>query len=521
MKFKLGPVLSFRGSHRSEWKVSVLTATELASPAPTLQWQTNTSTGPAAKVNAKLLHAFPQPNPTTQVWRFDFSIELTAGAQSVGYRIPDFEGAWTFAVPARGAMPNMTYSSCNGFSSLKAMNDTKDPFALWRNLADAHRATPYHLMLMGGDQLYADSMFDEIGALHEWMALPHGEKIRRKFTQPMKEAVDRFYRDVYLKRWSQPDMALMLASIPSMMMWDDHDIFDGWGSYDPELQRCEVFQGLFATARKYFALYQLQLGEDEKHPAAIPGQSTFNYAVNAGDLTVLALDMRSERSDAQVISSQSWKAIYDWIDVHASSVQHLFVMSSIPVVYPDFSVLEKALSVFPGRQELEDDLRDHWNSNPHKQERLRLIHRLFAVSKEKQCRVTLLSGDVHVGALGIVRNERNGKDGSAVDVINQLTSSGIVHPAPPGMVLFFLEQMAGKELRDDRDIVSMMTEFPGTRHFYIGARNWLALEPDTGGRIWANWHVENEQYPFVKVIHPIGYKMQPAVVQEPVPQTDQ
>jgi hypothetical protein len=512
MKFKLGPVLAFRGSDQASWKVSVLIATDPLAAPPALHWQTATGSGAAALADARLLLAFPQPNPTTQVWRFDLSIELTAAAQSIAYRINDFEGARSFAVPAKGAMPNMTYSSCNGFSSLKVMNDTKDPFAMWRNLADAHRASPYHLMLMGGDQLYADSMFDEIAELHDWMALPHAEKIKRGFTQSMKEAVDRFYREVYLKRWSQPEMAAMLASVPSMMMWDDHDIFDGWGSYDPGLQQCEVFQGIFATARKYFSLYQLQLAEDEQHPAKIPNQAAFNYAVRVGDLTVLALDMRSERSDAQVLSQQSWKAIYDWMDAQANTLRHLFVMSSIPVVYPDFAVLEKALSIFPGRQELEDDLRDHWNSNPHKQERLRLIHRLFAFSEKMQCRVTLLSGDVHVGALGIVKNERSGRQGSAAGVITQLTSSGIVHPAPPGMVLFFLENMAGKEMRDDRDVVSVMTEFPGTRHFYIGARNWLALEPDQGGRIWANWHVENERHPFVKVIHPIGFELQAAVV---------
>lgn len=38
-----------------------------------------------------------------------------------------------------------------------------------------------------------------------------------------------------------------------------------------------------------------------------------------------------------------------------------------------------------------------------------------------------------------------------------------------------------------RDISSVMIEFPGTQHFYIGARNGLALEPDAQRHIWANW----------------------------------
>ena len=33
-----------------------------------------------------------------------------------------------------------------------------------------------------------------------------------------------------------------MSSIPNVMMWDDHDIFDGFGSYDKELQTCPVFK---------------------------------------------------------------------------------------------------------------------------------------------------------------------------------------------------------------------------------------------------------------------------------------
>ena len=28
------------------------------------------------------------------------------------------------------------------------------------------------------------------------------------------------------------------------MIWDDHDIYDGWGSYPAHMQNCSVFQGL-------------------------------------------------------------------------------------------------------------------------------------------------------------------------------------------------------------------------------------------------------------------------------------
>lgn len=513
MAIKLGPILSFRGVLNNSWCVSVLVATDPEDAAPALTWKLGVAATPGTP--AVSLGSYPNTAPIVQLWRFDLAIALKKSAQHASYTLEGQD--YPFSIPVKAAMPIMAYASCNGFSSLKLMNNTPNPFAQWSSLRKKHAEKGYQILMMGGDQVYADSMFDVVPALHDWLALPLEEKITHAYTAPMAKAVERFYHQLYIKRWAQPDMAAMLACIPSIMMWDDHDIFDGWGSYDPRLQASPVYQGLFVSAKACFALYQLQLGPAEVHPAAISGQTQYNLGMCLGTLTILALDMRGERTDSQVISQPSWKAVYDWMDAVTNQCSHLLVMSSIPVVYPDFTMLEKALSVFPGQQELEDDLRDHWNSNPHKQERLRLIHRLLDFSESKKCRVTLLSGDVHVGAVGVIQSTRSGGDESS-RTLTQLTSSGIVHPPPPGMVLFFLENMVGKEMGDDRDITSVMTEFPGTRQYYIGARNWLALEPDAQQRIWANWHVENEPYPFTKVIHPIDFKMAEAVIGDITPE---
>ena len=125
------------------------------------------------------------------------------------------------------------------------------------------------------------------------------------------------------------------------------------------------------------------------------------------------------------------------------------------------------------------------------------------------CRLQEMPGH---GALGMIESTRATAEEPSSQVINQLTSSGIVHPPPPGVVLFFLETVAGKKKQLDRDISSEMLEFPGTHHQYIGARNWLSLEPDAAGRIWANWYVETEPYPFTKVIHPIDFRMPAPIV---------
>lgn len=505
MAITLGPILGFRGAKDTLWNVSVLVAIEGDEP-PTITLDANAAQQP---IGVKLGNVMAGRTELT-VWRYDCAAPQTAQEYLAKYSVD--EKSWSFTVPAADVAPRIAYGSCNGFSSLKLLKNTKDPNGPWRDVMKKHGELPFHLLLLGGDQVYSDSIWEELRPLADWAALPTSEGIKKVPSANLLKQIRGFYEELYVRRWKQQEPADVFASIPTVMMWDDHDIFDGWGSYSDELQRCKMYKALFFAARDAFTLYQQQLGAGERHPLVIPGQNHFSLGFRIGNLAFLALDMRSEREESCVISQETWKAIFQWLDAQpkpseAGALNHLFVLSSIPVVYPDFQLLENALGLFPGRQELEDDLRDHWNSAPHRQERLRLIHRLLAFSEAKQCRVTILSGDVHVGAVGVIRSERGTSGPLAVRTINQLTSSGLLHPAPPGMVLFFLEQMADKISNDDSGVTSQMVEIPGTHHHFLGGRNWLSLQPDKEHRYWANWFLEGEKHPYTKVIHPIGFEM--------------
>ena len=287
------------------------------------------------------------------------------------------------------------------------------------------------------------------------------------------------------------------------MMWDDHDIIDGWGSYPDERQACDVYQkAIWPAAERAFRTFQQHLAAGESAPQAIGSKFSFGHVI--GGLAILALDMRSERQLHQILSVEHWTAVYDWLD-SLSEVEHLLIMSSIPVVYPGFSMLERILGWWPGQDELEDDLADHWNSRSHKGERLRLIHRLLRLTDEETVRPTLISGDVHVAAVGYVESSRGGAGRGSV--VNQLISSGIVHPGPPGAVVFALRHLFDNSDEIDRGIVGRMSDFPGTQVRFIGKRNYLTIEPDEKKpkdfRLWANWWVEGEDHCYTKVIHPL------------------
>src|SRR3546814_15371930 len=59
----------------------------------------------------------------------------------------------------------------------------------------------------------------------------------------------------YLELYSQPQMAWMVARLPTLAMCDDHDICDGWGSLPHERMDSPLGRSLFAVAREFFLLF--------------------------------------------------------------------------------------------------------------------------------------------------------------------------------------------------------------------------------------------------------------------------
>lgn len=496
MKIILGPVLSLRTSSEDSWTVSALFVVQGSFPNPTVN-ESGQETSPVTLLLSRKNH---------DIYRFDMKIKLGITVKEIEYGVG--QEKWQFSVPAKSTQAQMAFASCNGFSSAKEIKNVSDKNALWRRLLNNHQQTPYNILLMGGDQVYADEIWEKCSAIKKWVELPRDVRRKRNFTVQMKGQVDQFYFDLYLERWKQAPTNQALAAIPTLMMWDDHDIFDGWGSYSDEDQTCPVYQGIFSIAKKYFSLFQQQLKDDgtEQHPSYTT-TNNFSTCLDVGNQLILALDARTERSQKQVLSESSWEKIWDILDTKTAApskqFKHLFVIAPVPIVHADFGKIERIMNWLPGEQELEDDMRDHWQSGPHRAERLRLIHRLFDFMEKHKCRVTILSGDVHVACFGVIESERSKSASSREGVINQLTASGIVHPAPPKLMGYLLDQLSADPEVVTQGITATMLEFPTLRKKYVLSRNFLSLEPDEDNRIWANWNVEGEDHVLKKVIHPV------------------
>jgi hypothetical protein len=519
MALLMGPVLSFRGCDDGKWNLTAIVVWD-GDPGPlTVGTQ---SVAPEMLWKIKKQSAF----------RYTFALPIDPAEGNHDYTIAGKTNR--IAVPGAGRAPTMAYASCNGFSSLKLMKSVKDANYLWKVLALRHglaveniespphveTTKPYHLLLLGGDQVYADSIWETIPELKSWLLMSWADGNKARIPASLRDKIASFYFELYRDRWSQPEVARVMACVPSLAMWDDHDLIDGWGSYPVERQDCAMFDALWAGAAKAFSVFQQHLKATELRPGTIGSPAAgwwqfpetqkdrsgaFSFACRVGPVVIVAIDMRSQRTaETQVVSKPHWEEIYNWLDRLPPDVSHLLVMSSIPVVYPGFDTLERLLGFIPGHQDLEDDLRDHWNSIPHKGERVRMVHKLLDV---KDVRVTLLSGDVHVAALGLLESER--KD-QAESVINQLIASGIVHPGPGAAIIFALQHLLDSTDMIERGITGRMVEFPGNQAKFVGSRNCLSIEPDqidegdvAHPRLWCNWLVEGQKFPLTKVIHPV------------------
>lgn len=461
-----GPILYYRGMDGAAVRLAITVMLPEGEAPPPLRIEDAATAGPvclAARCRRRL-------------WRYKATV--TAG-RAVRYAVGSRAGR--IDVAPIGEPLRLAYTSCNGWE-----DEARDPQpevrrnALWRCLAVEHAVRPFHLLLQGGDQLYADDVWAAVPELAAWARLGWSRRLAAPFPDDLAEAVGDYYFDRYCRLWSQPAIAQVLAAVPSLMMWDDHDIFDGWGSHDPELQACPVYQGVFAAAREQFALFQLGA-----RPDALPdgygdrGGGHFGWAGRIGGVGVVVPDLRSERTDRRVMGEGGWRFVETAL-AGLTACSHVLVMSSVPFANVNLSPVERVMVLLPGAQLYQDDLRDQWMSYAHREEWCRLADRLFAVSQRLGVPVTVVSGEIHFGGLGRI-------DRGPLRIV-QLTSSGIAHPPPSTAYAWLLDRL-GRPRQRRRDGTAMQVlPLPGLGRRFLAARNWLALDIARDGNLVARWH---------------------------------
>ena len=395
-------------------------------------------------------------------WRYAFTLPPGGGRYRLGAHAHDVAGLV-------GDM-RIGFVSCNGkeHGDFDRPQDARD--AMWARLAREHASTPLSLLIHGGDQLYADAGLEAHPALAAWADAPDPEKPARTAGPEAEAALARFFLDRWGRIVSGPAGQLM-AQVPGLAMWDDHDIFDGYGSRPMTVQDSPVGRMVYAVARRFYRLFQAG-GAGPVPPAPL------GWARRYPGFSVVAPDLRTERRPDRVMST-GWDRLAEAVAATPAG-DHLFLVSTVPVLGPRLSLVEGVHRLVPGAQKYEDDLRDQWQSPAHRAEWRRLLT-LIGDRAEQAGPVTVLSGEIHLATRGEMRLK-----GGA---LHQLTASGISHPPPPrafAAALGLLSRLGGAPL-PDRPI--RLLPLPGRRAVYAAQRNYLVLRR-AGGAWQAEWELE-------------------------------
>jgi hypothetical protein len=228
--------------------------------------------------------------------------------------------------------------------------------ALWafsQRLQAGREPWPDCLLLLG-DQVYADEVSPETV---EFI------RSRRDVSQPPGEEVADFeeYTRLYRESWSDPDIRWLLSTVPSTMIFDDHDVHDDWNISDSwvrEIREQPWWEERIVGAFMAYWLYQhlgnlsppelaeerliAEVGQDEDAGPRLrrfahmsdreSAASRWAFHRDFGRSRLVVVDSRAARvltGDArEMVDEAEWR----WISEHLSgSYDHLIVASTLPV----------------------------------------------------------------------------------------------------------------------------------------------------------------------------------------------
>ena len=121
---------------------------------------------------------------------------------------------------------NVAFGSCRWASPPAGGDDPVGPDALdalaTRLAADPEGERP-HVLLLLGDQVYADETSD---STQRWLAG------RRDLKEEPGSGVADYeeYTHLYYESWLDPRIRWLLSTVPSFMIFDDHDVIDDWNT---------------------------------------------------------------------------------------------------------------------------------------------------------------------------------------------------------------------------------------------------------------------------------------------------
>ncbi|KAF2645990.1 Aso-1 [Massarina eburnea CBS 473.64] len=498
-----GPYLRYTNMdiERGLWLGSILLITNTPHP-PTIHIHQSVDLSP----NPRQLKA--NPIYTHQTWifyRYDVDLKMEE----------DRAAKWTYAITSHLGCTRFEFLVAGRHeTSWRFVSHSGNDFALnvnanersklgglgymWKDILQKNaECGGFHAQLGLGGQIYADRLWKEIPLLKQWTAMSGKENRKNApWTAKHEEEVCHAYFHYYTSHFDQPHLREAFAQIPHILALDDHDIFDGFGSYPEYMQFSNMFKNMGRIGIEMYLLFQhhttteiLRNVSNDLDLFTITGTGWHFIKYLGPCVVVVGPDCRSERNPHQVMAGPTYQGIFPKIATLPPSVQHCIMMIPVPIIYPrlesvehlansmatgkkavtgtfnmlgkvtssvagvvgaksvvgdGFNSVKKAigksglmsgvLSPF-GDIDLLDELRDQWTHDSKDLERTYLIRTLQGIAHNKSLRITFFSGGVDCCGAGLVHDPSKPQDHKTM---YQIISASVVNAPPSNYVLRLL-----------------------------------------------------------------------------------
>ncbi|WP_405799705.1 alkaline phosphatase D family protein [Streptomyces sp. NBC_01506] len=330
----------------------------------------------------------------------------------------------------------VSFGSCRWASAPVGEPDPVGPDALHTlaaTLAADPEAVRPDVLLLLGDQVYAD---ETSKATRRQLA------DRRDLSEPPGAEVTDYeeYTLLYDESWSDPQVRWLLSTVPSCMIFDDHDVIDDWNtsaSWVAEMRtepwwRERILSGLMsywvyqhlgnlspaelATDKLYAAVRAEPDGTDRLREFAAeadadPAGVRWSYRRDFGRTRLLMVDSRAARVLAEgrreMLDAEEARWVRDQALTDPGARDHLLIGTSLPWLLPplvhDAESWNAALAGgvrgprwarFGEKLRRAADL-EHWAAFPTSFEKLAGLIAEVGDGPEAPATVCVLSGDVH------------------------------------------------------------------------------------------------------------------------------
>lgn len=330
---------------------------------------------------------------------------------------------WTLPEDGYGRQLDFLLMTCHHPGTKQ--DDGFDGFAVWNRIPEiiaTEQNANVRFAILAGDQIYADEI--------ETKVLDEEDPIKKR----------QHYLEVYRKFWNSEHYRRVLCRLPAVLMWDDHDITDGWGSREDSFQKekPQEFEPqwleLFNAAKDMFRIMQASRNPD---PLSNDFELGFDTCFRVGRAGFVMADLRSHRNVRAFKKTENGKSVFegriwlpeqlqlirDWIAANRKNLDTLFFIS--PVVFSHgapqvenyllrswfriittvnlatrFHLLRKTIQWFNDKVgDLRDDINDSWGSEANRDEADTALDFLFELENplhvEESLNVVILSGDIH------------------------------------------------------------------------------------------------------------------------------